>query len=66
MKIAGQPLWMIVGLFIPFLNIITMAWIYFNVSKRFGAGIGTTILMFFGIGWLILGFGSAQYDANVA
>ena len=66
MQVAGQPLWMILGLFVPVLNFITLGWIYFNVSKRFGGGIGTAILLFFGIGWLILGFGAAKYDPNVA
>ncbi|MEC8379988.1 MAG: DUF5684 domain-containing protein [Myxococcota bacterium] len=66
LQIAGQPIWMILGLFVPILNIATLAWIYFNISKNFGGGMGTTILLFFGIGWLILGFGAAKYEPSMA
>ena len=65
LQIAGQPLWMIIGFFVPFLNMLT-AWVNFNVAKRFGGGVGMTILLFFGIGWLIIGFGDAKYNPNVA
>ena len=64
--IAGLPLWMIVGLFIPFVDLFVNIYICHNVSKRFGGGIGMTILMMVGIGWLIIGFGNAKYNPNVA
>jgi hypothetical protein len=66
LEIAGLPLWMIIGFFIPFVNLFVYIWLFYNIVKRFGGGIGLTILMFLGIGWLILGFGSAQYNPNVA
>ena len=66
LQIAGQPLWMIIGFFVPFINMLTALWIYFNVAKRFGGGVGMTILLFFGIGWLMIGFGDAKYNPNVA
>ena len=66
LEIAGLPLWMIIGFFIPFVNFFVYIWLFYNIVKRFGGGIGLTILMFLGIGWLIVGFGSAQYNPNVA
>ena len=66
LEIAGLPLWMIVGLFIPFVNFFVNVYICYNVSKRFGGGIGMTILMMCGIGWLIIGFGNAKYNPSVA
>ena len=66
LEIAGLPLWMIVGLFIPFVNFFVNIYICHNVSKRFGGGVGMTILMRCGIGWLIIGFGNAKYNPNVA
>ena len=65
-EIAGLPLWMILGLFIPFVNFFVNVYICHSVSKRFGGGIGMTILMMFGVGWLIIGFGNAKYNPNVA
>lgn len=68
LKIAGQPIWMIIGFFIPLINFLTLCWIFHNVAKRFGGGIGMSLLMIFlsPIGWMVLGFGGAQYNANVA
>ena len=66
LEIAGLPLWMIVGLFIPFVNLFINIYICYNVSKRFGGGIGMTILLMVGIGWLIIGFGNAKYNPSMA
>ena len=63
LQIAGLPIWMIIGCFIPFINALTYIWIFHNVAKRFGGGIGLTILLIFSIGWLVIGFGSAEYSA---
>ena len=66
LQIAGQPVWLIIGFFIPFINFLTSIWIMHNISKRFGGGIGLTVLLVFSIGWLIIGFGDAKYNPNVA
>ena len=63
-EIAGKPSWWGLLIFIPFVGFIFGIIIMAGVAKNFGQGIGMTILMIFGIGWLILGFGSAQYQGS--
>lgn len=66
LEIAGLPIWMIVGIFVPCINIFLNVYICHSVSKRFGGGIGMTLLMMVGIGWLIIGFGNAKYNQTIA
>ena len=63
-EIAGKPNWWGLLCLIPFVGLIFAIMIMHGVAEKFGKGIGMTILMFFGIGWLILGFGSAQYQGS--
>lgn len=63
-EIAGKPNWWGLLLMIPFVNIVFVILIMAGVAKNFGKGVGMTILLIFGIGWLILGFGSAQYGGG--
>ncbi len=63
-EIAGKPNWWGLLCLIPFVGLIFLIIIIYGVAKNFGHGIGMTILMIFGIGWLILGFGSAQYQGG--
>jgi hypothetical protein len=63
-EIAGKPNWWGLLCLIPFVGWIFGIIITAGVAKNFGQGIGMTILMIFGIGWLILGFGSAQYQGS--
>lgn len=49
--------------FIPIVNIFT---VYKELAEKFNKGLGTAILLFFGIGWLVLGFGDAQYQDGQA
>ena len=68
LQIAGRPIWWIVLLIIPLVNIIVSVIVMIDVAKSFGKGAG------FGIGlWLlgfiffpILGFGSAEYQGPAA
>ena len=60
-EISGKPNWWGLLCLIPIAGIVFAIIIMAGVARNFGQGIGMTILMFFGIGWLILGFGSAQY-----
>ncbi len=63
LKVAGMSGWWFWAFFIPFLNIIAMIIMWYNVGKAFGKGIGFAIgLILFGFIFIpILGFGSAQY-----
>ena len=64
LEVVGRPIWWIILLIIPCVNIIIACIVSLDLAKRFGKSAG------FGIGlWLlgfifipILGFGSAQYQ----
>src|ERR1700722_3077522 len=64
LEIAGKPIWWILLLFIPCVNIVVLVLVCIDLAKNFGQGAG------FGIGlWLLpfifypmLGFGSAKYQ----
>lgn len=63
LKIAGKPMWWIVLMFIPIVNIIFICMAVYDFCKAFGKGLG----FFFGVVFLpfifypILAFGKAQY-----
>ena len=63
--IAGKPLWWILLLFIPVVNIVVSILIMIGMAKNFGRGTGTAIGLVFlpMIFLLILGFGGAEYKA---
>ena len=63
-EITGKPNWWGLLCLIPFVGLIFAIILLHGVAEKFGKGIGMTILMIFGIGWLILGFGSAQYQGS--
>ena len=50
LKIAGKPLWWIILLIIPFVNVIILILIVLGLAKNFGKGGG------FAVGLLLLGF----------
>ena len=64
LRIVGRPLWWIILLLIPLVNIVISLIVCLDLAKRFGKGNG------FGVGlWLlgfifvpILGFGDATYQ----
>lgn len=64
LEIAGKPLWWIILLFIPFVNIVVFVLISIAVAEKFGKGLG------FGLGlaflpmifFPVLGFGDAKYQ----
>jgi len=62
--IAGKPLWWIILLFIPVVNIVVSILIIIGMAKNFGRGAGTALGLFFlpVIFILILGFGKAEYN----
>lgn len=63
LEVVGRPIWWIILMFIPLVNIVVGIIVIFDLAKSFGKGVG------FGFGLLflsiifypILGFGSAQY-----
>lgn len=63
LRIIGRPLWWILLLLIPLINIVFMFIIYIDLAKSFGKGtgfgVGLTLLQF--IFFPILGFGDARY-----
>lgn len=63
LEIVGKPIWWIILMLIPFVNIIIQIIVTHQLSKSFGKDVGFTIgLIFLGfIFFPILGFGSAKY-----
>lgn len=63
LEIINKPVWWIILLLIPFVNIIFMIIVMHQLSLAFGQGIGMTLLLIFlpFIGYPMLAFGSAQY-----
>jgi len=63
LQIAGRPIWWIILLLIPVVNLVVGIIVSIDVAKNFrkgvGFGIGLALLGF--IFYPILGFGSAQY-----
>ncbi len=68
-KIVGRPGWWLFLLFVPFVNIVIEVILAMDVAKSFGKsslwGI-IFILLLGGLGYIILGFGSAQYVGPAA
>jgi hypothetical protein len=67
-KIAGRPWWWMLLCCIPLIGFIFAIILTSDVSKSFGGGIGTTLGLIFlpFIFYIILGFGSAQYQGPSA
>ena len=67
-KIAGRPGWWVILMFIPLVNLIVWIILCIDVAKSFGkgTGFGIALLLLPFIFFLILGFGSAQYQGPAA
>lgn len=67
LQIAGKPIWWILLLLIPIVNIVVAILVNVDIAKNFGKGAGFGVgLAFLGfIFWPILGFGDAQYEGAV-
>lgn len=63
LKVAGKPLWWIVLLLIPIVNIVILVLLYQGLSTAFGHGTGFTVGLFFLpiIFFYILGYDSNPY-----
>jgi hypothetical protein len=65
LKIAGRPGWWLILLLIPLVNIVMSLLISIDIAKAFGQSAAWGVVLLFllcGIGYLILGFGSATYQ----
>lgn len=65
LKIAGREAWWLLLFFIPFANIVVSLIVSLDVAKKFGKSDAFGIFglwLFNVIGYLILGFGDAQYQ----
>ena len=64
LKIAGRPGWWLLLYLIPLVNLVVALIVAIDVAKSFGKSAAFGIFLLFllgGIGYLILGFGSARY-----
>ena len=63
LEIIGKPVWWIILLFIPIVNIVIGIIMVHGLSKSFGKGVGYTLgLIFLGIIFYpLLGFGDDKY-----
>ena len=64
LQIAGRPVWWIILLLIPLVNLVIAIMVCIDIAAAFGKGAGFGLgLAFLGpIFYPILGFGSAQYQ----
>jgi len=62
-EIAGRPIWWIIWLLVPVVNLVVMFIVLLDVARKFGKGTGTALgLLFLPFFFFFsLGFGSAQY-----
>ena len=65
-EVAGRPIWWFLLLFVPLVNIVISIILLIDITKKFGRGGGTIVgLIFLPFVFVpILGFGSAQYNAE--
>ena len=67
-EITGRPVWWVVLMLIPLVNIVVLIIVFMDLAKAFGKdaayGLGLAFLPF--IFFPMLGFGSAQYRGPVA
>jgi Family of unknown function (DUF5684) len=68
LEIAGKPLWWIVLLLIPLVNIVILIMVTISVAKNFGKGVGFALGMVFlsPIFYPMLAWGDAQYHPQAA
>lgn len=69
LEIIGRPGWWLILFFVPFVNFIIAIIVSIDLAKSFGksAAYGIVLLFFFNvIGYLMLGFGNAEYVGPAA
>ena len=69
LKIIGRPAWWLILMLIPLVNIVVAVVVAIDMAKSFGQSAAFGVVMLFllsGIGYLVLGFGSAKYVGPAA
>lgn len=69
LQIVQKPIWWLILLLIPFVNIVASIILMVELGKAFGKGAGWSIVFLIllgGIGTLILGFGDSKYQYATA
>lgn len=68
LEIVGRPLWWIILLLIPLVNLVILIMVTVDLAKSFGQGVGYAIglLLLPFIFYPMLGFGDATYQGPVA
>jgi hypothetical protein len=68
LQIAGRPVWWLLLLFIPFINIVITFVVVMDIARAFGRSAGFGLGLFFlgPVFYPILGFGSAEYEGAPA
>jgi hypothetical protein len=68
LKIAGKPMWWVILLLIPFVNIVVGIIAVVGLARNFGKGVGFALgLLFLGpIFYPILAWGDARYQPQAA
>lgn len=68
LEIAGRPVWWVLLLFIPLVNVVVLVLVMLDLAKSFGKGTGFAIglILFSTIFFLILGFDSSTYKGQGA
>ena len=63
LEIVGKPVWWILLLFIPIVNVVVLIMVIHRLSVSFGKDIGMTLLLIFlpFIGFPVLAFGDSRY-----
>ncbi|HSN92043.1 MAG TPA: DUF5684 domain-containing protein [Anaeromyxobacteraceae bacterium] len=63
LQVVGRPIWWIILLLIPIVNVVVLIVLTHDLSRAFGKGVGYTLgLIFLGpVFPLVLGFGSDPY-----
>ncbi len=64
LQIVKRPLWWFILLLIPIVNIVVVVIVLIDLAHAFGKGVGMAVLLVFftPIGYLMLGFGDAEYQ----
>ena len=68
LKIVDKPVWWVILMFIPLVNLIIGIIVFMELAKKFGKGAGYGIgLLFLGFIFMpMLGFSDAQYQGSSA
>ncbi len=68
LQIVGKPLWWLILMLIPVVNLVIAILVMIELAAKFGKGMGFALgLVFLGfIFFPILGFGSARYQGSAS